>query len=867
MQAVGIGLMEFPADASLLALEDQVRKGQERGTRALEMVAKARESADRGAYDEALATLREARNLDPRNTVILTVLVNSLLEQAKRIVDSDWQSAEVLVRELLRLVPNHPQAPWLVSRIKERMAGAPPPAVAPAPPPSVPPPSAPATVRPPTPSGYPPQSSLPDQPTVSQPAAAIPDLFTAPVPKEPEAQKPAAQTIRPAPPPPKKPAAGPKTGQTKKLLIGTGVAAGVLLVIALGVNLSRHRKPASPPPPSHYAIVIHSSPEGAEIKFNGDTCGTSTCNKDVPPGTYQATAQLTGYQNAALSVTVGPGTAKDFNLTLAPQATQATIFTDLTDGTVSLDEAPAGQIQGGGAEVPNLAPGKHVLAVKGGDSAASIPIEIAPGVAPKLDGSIDAKNVRCFVVAGFGGEAHLYGNGTGYRVTLDGKPLGNLGADGIPLTGLSPGTHELAFDSAAGQHDRMAFESQPSASLYVTLGTAQNLGVLTVETNEDQAHLLINGQKYKRDTARGRLVLSLFPKKYTVTVQKDGFAPAVEQTVEVKRGVETKVSFTLTPAKGILAIHHAPPGTDVAVDSISRGTAHGDGEFQVGGIDPGRHTVTLRHDGFKPMQTEQTFGGGKTVDVQGTLESAPVTGTLRFEIGPPGLDAHVRIRRDGDAQDREVTGTSVTVPEGHYVVSVSAPQYSPASASVQVNAGGTAPVAITLRRLEAPKPVKTAPTIAFGLEDWLKLPGWANQNGLLVHKGGDWVMASPEIAQGTIRFTVVSLKGKHVEWAVAYRDEKNFLHYELDDKNLTRYELKNGSKSGQLKVPHGLDKKKPMSISIAVTPQSVVLDVSLGGWLDLDKWDRTGAPVNGKFGFRIPGSDEIGLQDFTITPN
>jgi hypothetical protein len=337
--------------------------------------------------------------------------------------------------------------------------------------------------------------------------------------------------------------------------------------------------------------------------------------------------------------------------------------------------------------------------------------------------------------------------------------------------------------------------------------------------------------------------------------------------VEIKRGEETKLSFTLTPAKGILAVHHAPPGTDVLVDNISRGTTHPDGEFQVGGIEPGRHTVTLRHDGFKPLQSDQTFTGGKTVDLQGVLEAAPVSGTLRFDIGPPGLDAHVRIRREGDAQDREVTGSSVTVPEGRYLVSVSAPQYAPATASVQVTAGGTAVATVTLRRVETAKAPPKAVTAAFGLEDWLKTPGWVVQGGMIVHKGGDWVMAPPDIVQGTIRFTVVSLKGRHVEWVVANRDEKNFLHYELDDKNLTRYEVRNGNKMGQIKVAHGLDKKKPMGISLAVTPQSVVISVQREGWLDLDKWNVVGSTVHGRFGFRIPGSDEIGLQDFQITPN
>ena len=139
---------------------------------------------------------------------------------------------------------------------------------------------------------------------------------------------------------------------------------------------------------------------------------------------------------------------------------------------------------------------------------------------------------------------------------------------------------------------------------------------------------------------------------------------------------------------------------------------------------------------------------------------------------------------------------------------------------------------------------------------------------MITHKGGDWVMAPPDIEQGTIRFTVVSLKGRHVEWVVADRDEKNFLHYELDDKNLTRYEVRNGNKSGQLKVAHGLDKKKPMGFTLTVTPQSVVIKVMRGGgWLDLDKWDVVGTTIHGRFGFRIPGSDEIGLQDFLITRN
>jgi tetratricopeptide (TPR) repeat protein len=848
MQALMLGAAESATDPELLMLEEEVREGQDRANKALELLGQSHDEINKGQMEQGLASLRQAYRIDSRNAVIRTVLVNGLLEQARRKMDSDPSGANALVQEVLRIEPNHSQAQILAAGIADRKA-APPPLFAPVTPTAAPP-------------GQPSPASFRQAETIAMPASVAESVTGSTaqrsVPPAPPVAAPTPQ--RPAPRPPAKP------GHPKKLILGTAAAAGLLVLIALGVTLARHKKPQPPPPPaSKYSVVLRSTPEGAEIKINGESCGISTCTKELAPGTYQVEAQLTGYQNANMPIVVGPGAAKEFPISLSPQGPRVTIFTDLADGgTVSLDDAPAGQIQGGGAEVPNLNAGKHVLAVKGGDSTASIPVEISPGAAPTLTGAIDAKNVRCFLVAGYGGNARVYGSGTGYRVSLDGKPLGALTADGLPLLNLSPGSHELVMDSDA-QHDRMDFESQPSATLYVSLGTAQNLGTLSVETNEDQAHLLINGQKYKRDTARGRLVVYLFPKKYTVTVQKDGFAPAAEQTVEVKRGENVKVSFTLTAAKAILAVHHAPPGSDVLVDNISRGTVHSDGEFQVGGIDPGRHTVTLRHDGFKPMQSEQTFAGGKTVDLNATLEAAPTTGTLRFEIGPPGVEVHIRIRREGEPQDHEVTGPSVAVQEGKYLVSATAAQYSPNSTTVQVPAGGTAVATMTMKHVET-KAAPKGPTLVFGLEDWLKLPGWSAQEGSVVRKGGDWAMATPDISQGTIRFTVVSIKGRHVEWGVACRDEKNFIHYELDDKNLTRYEVRNGSKLGQIKVPHGLDKKKPMGISLAVTPQSVVISVNREGWVDIDKWDVEGSSVHGRFGFRIPGSDEIGLQDFQIVP-
>jgi hypothetical protein len=616
---------------------------------------------------------------------------------------------------------------------------------------------------------------------------------------------------------------------------------------------------------------MRSSPEGAEIKFNGDACGTSTCRMELSPGTYQATARLSGYQDVSTSFTVGKDASPEVNLTLVPLPPRVAVFTDLTDGAVQLDGSPAGQIQDGGVEISNLTPGKHTLAVQSGNSTASVQLEILPGAMPKISAPIETTNLRGFVLTGFGADARLYGSATGFKASLDGQPAGDLPPDGLPLQNLAPGTHELQLDGPAHEQDKMVFEAQPSATLYISLRTSRNLGVVNVVANEDEAELYINGDKYRRTTKRGRLLVYLVPKQYTLRLQKDGFAPTPDQTVDVHKGEETRLTFNLQPAKATLAVHHAPPNAEVWIDGGRAGTVGSDGEFSLATLDPGRHTVSLRLDRFKPLQTDVTFSSGKTADLQGALEST--LGTLKVDINPAGLDVHLRIRREGESQDHDISGSSLSLPEGSYTVTGSAPQYQNAVSTVRVTSN-----AISTVRLDFPKKVETAPpavakappaTLVFGPDDWMKAGGWTRQDNMIVHAGGDYVLAPPNLTQGTtIRFTAVILKGKRLEWVLAFRDNKNYLFFQVDDKNLTRYEVVNGDKASQVKIPHKLDRKQPMSFSISVTPTAIIHSVQQGGqWVILDNWGISGSLVHGKFGFHVPGGDEIGLTDFRLAAN
>ena len=415
----------------------------------------------------------------------------------------------------------------------------------------------------------------------------------------------------------------------------------------------------------------------------------------------------------------------------------------------------------------------------------------------------------------------------------------------------------------------MVFEAQPSAALYISLRTARNLGVVNVVANEDEAELYINGDKYRRTTKRGRLIVYLVPKKYTLRLQKDGFAPTPDQTVDVHKGDETKLTFNLQPAKATLAVHHAPPNAEVWIDGARVGIVRSDGEFSTSTLEPGRHTVSLRHDRFKPLQTDVTLSSGKAVDLQGTLENT--LGTLKVDISPAGLDVHLRIRREGESQDRDFSGSSLSLAEGSYTVTGTAAQYQNAVANVHITANAIATASLVFKKADtAPKTVAKAPpsTPVFGPDDWVKAGGWTRQDNMIVHQGGDYVLATPNLTQGTIRFTAVILKGKRLEWVLAFRDNKNYLFFQVDDKNLTRYEVVNGGKASQVKIPHKLDRKQPMSFTISVTSNAVIHSVQQGGeWVILDNWSVLGSLVHGQFGFHIPGGDQIGLTDFRLAAN
>jgi hypothetical protein len=170
--------------------------------------------------------------------------------------------------------------------------------------------------------------------------------------------------------------------------------------------------------------------------------------------------------------------------------------------------------------------------------------------------------VLAVVVTNLGGRLHVYSSEADAKLALDGQPPADIGADGLELTQVSAGTHELTLSKGNDQY-KLDVDAGPAPALTTFLQSGQNIGTLVVVTGQDKARVFLNGQALKEMTRGGQLRISnLEPKDYTVKVSKNGFQDLPEQKIRINKGEQKKLTFNLQPEPQFasLSISGAAPG-------------------------------------------------------------------------------------------------------------------------------------------------------------------------------------------------------------------------------------------------------------------------------------------------------------------
>ena len=636
---------------------------------------------------------------------------------------------------------------------------------------------------------------------------------------------------------------------TLPVKIGAIVAGSLVLLLAMTLVLVKILRPKPTPPVTQIAVHIHVSPPGATIRVDNEPHNVSDLDITLPIGNHQIEAQLDGYQTAGSSFEARPGAPGSVDLTLQPVLPVVKLTADTGAGKVSLDDKPAIDLDGAQWTSDNLSSGTHQLKFSGSQAEASFTFTTEAGSLPAISGPLTAKGMHAVLVSNWGNRLHVYYSDTHAKVSLDSQSDAEVGADGVDFPNVSPGPHQLSLRQGSDRHT-VPVDVGTAPTLTVFMVSDQDIGTLLVVTGEDNVQVFLNNQVQKKTTKGGQLrIPNLAPKDYAVRVAKNGFEASPEQQAAIRKGDVSRLSFTLKPPVHLasLTIDGGVAGAEVLLSGEQIGTVQPDGKFRFANVSPGDHIIELRKEHFSPKVLHKNFAAGSTITLSGpdvTLD--PVTTQLKVTFTPN--DAAVTIVKDGENPIKITSGAQVPVPPGTYQL------------KAQVgNFARSVPLEIAAGESRAIGPLSLAPG---GMQDFDDPSAWKANQSWFDHRGGGFVLYKTSPTSGTFVFSAMLDKGHRLQWVFDYTDDNNYALFQMDENYFYRSEVRGGKTTEEEKIPFKTDKKKSRTFQIVVTPNRIEQRILQGStWTLLDSW--TGANLSsGKFGFYLPGSDEVELSNF-----
>ncbi len=835
---------EFPNDAELSELEKLAHEGVKRNAEANRFITESQELFSQRKSAEAIQLLRKAYELDKRNVLARSILANALVEQAHSIVETDWLEAETLTNQALALNPAHPTAKTILSLIVTRKE----------------------------------KSSVEDWVARARKLQASSDPFAALSwvaeglavhPHDPkllliqdEIQRDQDARRRLA-----------RRGDLEDLRRmqreidgATDVAAKQALAVRIQTVAAKYWTDGEILSIANALLLRLGlvSKEGSSTSPRGKsaTIILHVPRPNAPEASRDATSQIT-----ASPVPESP--------VLAQNVSTATV----QPGKILPSEARPSQV------VASIAPVGLALSAppQAATPSASEPFEppakiTSPPSRPKQPASPNSKT-PVFVATGVIFTAIIMVAATFFftrehyatPVAQTQPSAPTVSAPDVPAPAQAVPAQTAHAPTTPTQASPTQIAPEPSpliarSPLDTALGKARpndqptaapghNLGTLLVVAGQDDVRVSLNGKLQGQLTQAGELRLpDLEPKDYVVQVSKSGFQDPPPQTIRVRKGDEARLIFNLQPQPqpqprlASLTVQGGVPGTTVLVDQTPVGTIQPDGTLSVSTVNPGDHTLELRSERFKSRQFKKRFEAGGTISLtaaDAALEAAP--GELRITFTP--ADANVAIVK-GNLLKTVSSGIPLNLAPGTYTLTARTAERFTRSSTLEVVAGQSKTLDLSL-----------APS---GMSNWDDPGGWKREGDSFIRKGGDFVLYRVVPASGTFIFSAMLTKGHLLQWVLNYQDPKNYVLFQIDENNFYRTVIRNGEKTDEITVPNKSDKKSFRTFGIRVSPTALVNQIKDGdSWTVLDHWTQPGADVSlGKFGFYIPGGDEVALSSF-----
>lgn len=720
------------------------------------------------------------------------------------------------------------------------------------------------------------EPSLFDEPpvkSVPEPSIPAPLLFES---TEAAPPPPAGFPMPPGPPPPAAPRAPKPAGKplrppkaVPKTLRNAIVGAAVLIVLVSLFALWRRSVATG----DGVEVEVRTTPPGAQIVIGGEPKGVSNLTLRLQPGEYQITAELDGYEPVITPLTVQSGVPTGVGLILNPWRPSVRVYSDVELSSVMLSGRPLNPGAAGEFVLDSLNDGNYDLALAGPQASASVVLQLAGNAMPALGSAIETKAADILLIHTFRDQISILSNLTSAQASVDGGDARPLAGSGAVFSGISLGSHQITITdgSASRTIPVSVVGGAPVVQAFILSKGSAAQGSILIATGEDQVSAKINGYRHWLKSRNGQVrIASLKPGTYKVEVFKEGFQSPPPASVEVRAGEETRIELKVKAVVRLAAVTiSGPAGAQVVVDGAPSGSIPTGGSLTLD-LPPGQHSFELRRNNVRTQVVTRTLRPGEPLSLGSELAfPQPATGVVRFEVTPAGARMMLRRRGDAESQAQAVTQASMTLQEGAYILSVSAPGHASTVVNFQVTAGSTTSVPVALRSLavQAEKPVSPPR----GIQEFADIGSWTADGPWRVRRGGNFALYSSPPSTGTIQFSFQLRRGREAVWVVNYKDPRNHVLYRVDEKQVVRAEVVNGREHVVARVPHGFPNLNEFEVRIVIEDGRIRQELRQdGAWTAADQFQGSGLGA-GRFGFFVSGrglgrADEYAVKDFVFRP-
>jgi serine/threonine protein kinase len=322
------------------------------------------------------------------------------------------------------------------------------------------------------------------------------------------------------------------------------------------------------------------------------------------------------------------------------------------------------------------------------------------------------------------------------------------------------------------------------------------------------------------------------------------------------------------PALASLRLERLPAGVQVFLDGLSIGTVGTDGTLAYGGVRPGAHKLEFVIAGYERLALERTFTApGTLVLSTNDIVLKRLPGTLEL-VADPGTQ--IVVLQKGRTIQRAAGAATLRIPEGTYDVRVSGPAGVPVTRTVSVGSGASQ--SLDVRNL-----------VVTGMERF-DSGGWMRDDTWFRRRGGGFSLYNQSNPEGRFTFTVRLDRdgnpfstGSRLKWVVGYVNNRTYVMMQLDEDALYRVETVD-SEAQQARIPHRIPTNVPfVHFTVQISGARLIHQYSVDGtdWRMLDSWSRATlaapgngrrAPLDGRFGFFLPGDEEVVVSNFLYYP-